>query len=150
MVLDAELSPSQMRNLEDVTGISVCDREAVIFKCFYEACQNTKGKIKKTDTTQRVKRSSCKQITLIGYTNAGKASLMNALAGVNLSAKDKPFGTLNSTTRCLSNHGGDVLLSDTVGFIRELERCTPNRGKQKEEHGTSQPRQSGKNQSRQN
>jgi GTP-binding protein HflX len=81
------------------------------------------SKIKKTDTTQRVKRSSCKRITLIGYTNTGKTSLMNALAGVNLSAEDKPFETLNSTTRCLSNHGGDVLLSDTVGFIRRL----PNR-----------------------
>jgi len=57
---------------------------------------------------------------LVGYTNAGKTSLMNALTSAGLSARDRPFETLDTTSRALTRHGGDVLLSDTVGFIRRL------------------------------
>jgi GTP-binding protein HflX len=57
---------------------------------------------------------------LVGYTNAGKTSLMNALATTDLSARARPFETLDTTTRCLTRHGGDVILSDTVGVIRRL------------------------------
>jgi GTPase len=57
---------------------------------------------------------------LVGYTNAGKTSLMNALTSSELSARDVPFETLDTTSRCLTRHGGDVILSDTVGFIRRL------------------------------
>jgi GTP-binding protein HflX len=56
----------------------------------------------------------------VGYTNAGKTSLMNALTDAGLLARDRPFETLDTTSRCLTRHGGDVLLSDTVGFIRRL------------------------------
>jgi GTP-binding protein HflX len=59
-------------------------------------------------------------VTLVGYTNAGKTSLMNALTNAGLSARDRPFETLDTTSRALTRHGGDVLLSDTVGFIRRL------------------------------
>jgi GTP-binding protein HflX len=59
-------------------------------------------------------------VALAGYTNAGKTSIMNALCDAGLSARDRPFETLDATTRCLTRHGGDVLLSDTVGFIRRL------------------------------
>jgi GTP-binding protein HflX len=59
-------------------------------------------------------------MVLVGYTNAGKTSLMNALTAAELSARDMPFETLDTTSRCLSRHGGDVLVSDTVGFIRRL------------------------------
>jgi GTP-binding protein HflX len=45
---------------------------------------------------------------------------MNALTAANLSARDMPFETLDTTSRCLTRHGGDVLVSDTVGFIRRL------------------------------
>ena len=45
---------------------------------------------------------------------------MNALTGASLSARDMPFETLDTTSRCLTRHGGDVLVSDTVGFIRRL------------------------------
>jgi GTPase len=45
---------------------------------------------------------------------------MNALTDAHLSARDMPFETLDSTSRCLTRHGGEVLLSDTVGFIRRL------------------------------
>jgi GTP-binding protein HflX len=70
--------------------------------------------------TQRKQRGACKRLVLVGYTNAGKTSLMNALTGARLSARQMPFETLDTTSRCLTRHGGDVLLSDTVGFIRRL------------------------------
>jgi len=57
---------------------------------------------------------------LVGYTNAGKTSLMNALTKAQLSARDMPFETLDTTSRCLTRHGGEVVISDTVGFIRRL------------------------------
>ncbi len=57
---------------------------------------------------------------LVGYTNAGKTSLMNALTSAELSARDMPFETLDTTSRCLTRHGGEVVISDTVGFIRRL------------------------------
>jgi GTP-binding protein HflX len=59
-------------------------------------------------------------VALVGYTNAGKTSLMNALTSAELSVRDRPFETLDTTSRCLTRHGGDVLLSDTVGFIRRM------------------------------
>src|SRR6185312_3400407 len=70
--------------------------------------------------TQRRMRAGCRRMALVGYTNAGKTSLMNALTGAGLSARDVPFETLDTTSRCLTRHGGDVIVSDTVGFIRRL------------------------------
>ena len=69
---------------------------------------------------QRRKRDRCKRIALVGYTNAGKTTLMNNLASTELLSQDAPFVTLDTTVRCLMRQGGDVLLSDTVGFIRRL------------------------------
>jgi GTP-binding protein HflX len=180
LVLDAELSPSQARNLEDTAGIPICDREAVILNVFLRHAktrrariqveiaqleylrprirgvgldmdQQTGGmtkargpgetasellarqldsrllelqkalkKLQVSSRTQRRRRAGCKTVSLIGYTNAGKTSLMNALTGAELSARDMPFETLDTTSRCLTRHGGEVLLSDTVGFIRRL------------------------------
>ncbi len=180
LVLDAELSPSQTRNLEDEAGIAVCDREAVILNVFLRhartrrariqveiaqlqylrprirgigldmdqqtgATKNARGpgetasellarkldrrlaeltkalrRIGTSGETQRRRRDACKRVALVGYTNAGKTSLMNALTSADLSARDMPFETLDTTSRCLTRHGGDVLLSDTVGFIRRL------------------------------
>ena len=74
----------------------------------------------RSDTTRRKARSSARRAVLVGYTNAGKTSLMNALTGAALSARDVPFETLDITSRCLTRYGGDVLLSDTIGFIRRL------------------------------
>ena len=182
LVLDAELTPSQMRNLEDVAGIPISDREAVILNVFLRHAKTRKAKIqveiaqleylrprirgvginmdqqiggikggrgpgetasellaRKLDVrlselnkaqrkfdrggeTQRQQRDSCKRIVLVGYTNAGKTSLMNALTSASLSARNMPFETLDTTSRCLSRYGGDVLLSDTVGFIRRLPK----------------------------
>jgi GTP-binding protein HflX len=180
LVLDAELSPSQTRNLEDATGLPICDREAVILNVFERHAttrrarmqveiahleylrprirgiglnmdQQTGGmskargpgetasellarrldgrladlrrglaQLKLSDAAQRKQRSDCSRVVLVGYTNAGKTSLMNALTSAGLSARDRPFETLETTSRALTRHGGDVLLSDTVGFIRRL------------------------------
>jgi GTP-binding protein HflX len=180
LVLDAELSPSQTRNLEEVTGLPICDREAVILNVFARHATTRRARIQveiahleylrprirglglnmdqqtggltkargpgetasellarrldgrladlrrgllrvgQSDSAQRKRRASCSRIVLVGYTNAGKTSLMNALTTAGLSTRDRPFETLDTTSRALSRHGGDVLLSDTVGFIRRL------------------------------
>lgn len=184
LVLDAELSPSQARNLEDAVGIAICDREAIILNVFVRHARTRRAKIqveiaqleylrprirgmgldmdqqtggnknargpgetaselmaRKLDgrlkelksalsvldvssKTQRQRRSDwssdCKRIALVGYTNAGKTSLMNALTNAALSARNMPFETLDTTSRCLTRHGGEVVVSDTVGFIRRL------------------------------
>ncbi len=76
--------------------------------------------VSRDSETQRRRRSRCTRIALVGYTNAGKTTLMNGLTQEQLSAADRPFETLDTTSRSLSRHGGDVLISDTVGFIRGL------------------------------
>lgn len=180
LVVDAELSPSQLRNLEDMTGFSVSDREAVILNVFHRNAKTQQariqveiahleylrprihglgldmdqqaggvmsargpgetasellarrldgrlavlrkafGRLRRAGETQRKGRDGCPRIVLVGYTNAGKTSLMNALTEAGLSARDAPFETLDTTSRALARHGGDVLISDTVGFIRRL------------------------------
>lgn len=60
-------------------------------------------------------------IAIVGYTNAGKSTLLNHLTGAGILAEDKLFATLDPTTRNLKLPGGqEVLLTDTVGFIRKL------------------------------
>lgn len=180
IVIDAELSPSQLRNLEDETGISVCDREAIILNVFLRNARSRQARIqveiarldylkprirgvgidmdqqvggiggsrgpgetasellaRKLDHRmealkkaarrmsagrgrQRRRRDESKRIVLVGYTNAGKTSIMNALTKESLSARSMPFETLDTTSRALARHGGDVIISDTVGFIRRL------------------------------
>ena len=72
--------------------------------------------------TQRERRVAgpAPLVALAGYTNAGKSSLMNALSGAGVSADDALFETLDPTTRRVACDGHEVLLSDTVGFIRSL------------------------------
>ncbi len=180
LVVDAELSPSQARNLEDVVGLAVCDREAVILNVFLRHARTASARIQveiahleylrprihglgidmdqqaggmmhargpgetasellarqldgrvaelrrrlarlaRAGDTQRRGREGCARIVLVGYTNAGKTSLMNGLTSAGLSARDVPFETLDTTSRRLASHGGAVILSDTVGFIRRL------------------------------
>ncbi len=180
LVLDAELTPSQTRNLEDALGMPLCDREAVILNVFLRHARTRRARIqveiaqleylrprirglgldmdqqtggnkyargpgetaselmaRKLDgrlkqlklslsgcetssQVQRQQRSQCQRVALVGYTNAGKTSLMNALTQAELSARDMPFETLDTTSRCLTRHGGEIVLSDTVGFIRRL------------------------------
>lgn len=180
LVMDAELSPSQTRNLEEATGFAICDREAVILNVFERRAATRRARLqveiahleylrprirglglnmdqqsgglakargpgetasellarrlddrladlrrgltqlKRSDRAQRQHREHAARVALVGYTNAGKTSLMNALTSAGLSARDRPFETLDTTSRSLARHGGDVLLSDTVGFIRRL------------------------------
>ena len=78
-------------------------------------------KIQKQRITQNKFREKAFRIALIGYTNAGKSTLMNILTNSNVLAEDKLFATLDTTTRKLPLKVGiPVLISDTVGFIRNL------------------------------
>ena len=73
--------------------------------------------------TQRAKRdrSELPKIAIVGYTNAGKSTLLNRLTGAGILAEDKLFATLDPTTRAYDLPSGrKVLLTDTVGFIRNL------------------------------
>ncbi len=65
-------------------------------------------------------RSELPRVALIGYTNAGKSTLFNALTGSNAYAADKLFATLDPTVRRIELPGGGVVLADTVGFVRDL------------------------------
>jgi GTP-binding protein HflX len=66
-------------------------------------------------------RAGIPVVAIVGYTNAGKSSLLNALTGAGVLVQDKLFATLDPTTRRLTLPAGrEVLLSDTVGFIRKL------------------------------
>lgn len=92
-----------------------------------DAIKRTKerlDKVKKQRTTQRRQRErrDAFNISLVGYTNAGKSSLFNALVKARAYAADQLFATLDTTTRqlYLGEAGRSVSLSDTVGFIRDL------------------------------
>ncbi|MEM7699400.1 MAG: GTPase HflX [Verrucomicrobiota bacterium] len=75
---------------------------------------------RKTQRKQRADEGIC-QASIVGYTNAGKSSLLNALAGAEVLAEDKLFATLDPTTRRIELPDGQpLLLTDTVGFVRNL------------------------------
>ncbi len=79
------------------------------------------ARIERQRETQREGRRDFFQITLVGYTNAGKSTLLNRLAGADAFVEDRLFATLDATTRSVKLPGGpDVLITDTVGFIRKL------------------------------
>jgi GTP-binding protein HflX len=70
---------------------------------------------------QRKGRRDCFKLSLVGYTNAGKSTLFNALAHAHVYVEDRLFATLDPTTRVIAVEGRvRVLLTDTVGFIRKL------------------------------
>ncbi len=183
VVFDGELSPSQIRNLEDALGgIPVIDRSMLILDIFALHAESGEGKLQvelaqlqytaprllgkggvlsrqgggigtrgpgetqlETDkrhlsrriqslrraldeiardrATQRQSRdrSGLCRVAIVGYTNAGKSTLLNTLTDAGILAEDKLFATLDATTRqCRLPSGKTVLLTDTVGFIRNL------------------------------
>jgi len=74
---------------------------------------------RKTMRAER-ERASLPTVALVGYTNAGKSTLLNALTGAEVGVRDRLFHTLDPTTRAWRLGGRDHLLTDTVGFIRKL------------------------------
>ncbi|MGE5499299.1 MAG: GTPase HflX [Syntrophothermus sp.] len=83
-----------------------------------------KGKLEKIESQRQTKSANRKNFfraSLVGYTNAGKSTLLNLLTDADVLAENKLFATLDSTTRALElSNNETVLLSDTVGFIRKL------------------------------
>jgi GTP-binding protein HflX len=79
------------------------------------------GDVSKARAVQRQARSRSFRASLVGYTNAGKSSLLRALSGADLFVEDRLFATLDSTTRAVPlGLGHEALVTDTVGFIRKL------------------------------
>ncbi len=182
VVCDDELSPVQLKNLEDALDIKVMDRTMVILDIFAARATTSEGKIqvelaqlkyraarlvglrsslsrlgggigtrgpgeKKLEMDRRLIHERIGQLkaeleevkrhrevqrrqrekthtpvaAIVGYTNAGKSTLLNYLTGAGILAEDKLFATLDPTTRALSLESGQqILLTDTVGFIRKL------------------------------
>ncbi|HCL05525.1 MAG TPA: GTPase HflX [Chitinophagaceae bacterium] len=78
------------------------------------------AEIDKQSFTQRKERGELIRVSLVGYTNVGKSTLMNLLSKSEVFAENKLFATLDTTTRKLVFENTPFLLSDTVGFIRKL------------------------------
>jgi GTP-binding protein HflX len=81
------------------------------------------AEMRRTRRNQRKarRRSRFRTVSIVGYTNAGKSTLLNRLTGAGVLVEDRLFATLDATTRRLPLPGGEtVLISDTVGFIRKL------------------------------
>jgi GTP-binding protein HflX len=180
VIVDTDLSPSQLRNLESASGVTVLDRTGVIIEIFSRHAKTKAARLQveiarltyvaprlretggsadrqgggiggkgagetaleldkrrirdrikelKTELSaignehavRRARRSQEITVALVGYTNAGKSSLMRALTGSDILVADKLFATLDTTVRPLYPESRPkVLVSDTVGFIKKL------------------------------
>ena len=175
IVIDHELSPRQLRNIERATSAEVLDRTGVIIEIFHRHASSRPARLQveiarltyvaprlretgggerqrgrgagessleldrrkirdriselKTELaaidgeskTRRAKRQEALRVALVGYTNAGKSSLMRALTGSPVFIADKLFATLDTTVRALWPESQPrILVSDTVGFIKKL------------------------------
>ncbi|MCI4454043.1 MAG: GTPase HflX [Thermodesulfobacterium sp.] len=182
LIFDRELTPSQVRALNEATDLRVIDRTQLILDIFAQRAKSREGKIQveiaqlryalprlraKDDAFSRLtggiggrgpgetklevdrhrirdriarlkqelesiseeralrrkrrKKLNFKVVALIGYTNAGKTTLLNRLSHSDYLAEDKLFATLDPVTKAVRTPSGKVfLLTDTVGFIREL------------------------------
>ncbi|MDZ4120881.1 MAG: GTPase HflX [Candidatus Cloacimonadaceae bacterium] len=186
LIINEELSPMQVRNIEKKYEITVIDRTEVILSIFHDHAKTKeaklqvrlaelqyqlprlrrlwghfdkeRGSVRSTGgsaargmgekqieidkrlirtqisrirkaigmivhqkETQRKQRTKAKKICLVGYTNAGKSTLFNALTDAGVLVEDKLFATLDSTTRQLKmTSGSPLVISDTVGFISNL------------------------------
>ena len=78
------------------------------------------ARIDRQRSTQRKGRRDATRVSLVGYTNVGKSTLLNMLTGADVLVEDMLFATLDSTVRSVDIESREVLFSDTVGFIRKL------------------------------
>ncbi|CAM4233975.1 GTPase HflX [Corallococcus sp. ZKHCc1 1396] len=176
VVVDHELSPGQLRNLEKATGAMVLDRAGVIVDIFHRHAKSHEARmqveiarlnylaprlressggrerqqgrgsgdsaveldrrkirdrlaelreglaaIQKDQDHRRYARRDQLRVALVGYTNAGKSSLMRALTGSTVLVADQLFATLDTTVRAMQPETRPrILVSDTVGFIQKL------------------------------
>ena len=182
IICDDELSPVQLKNLEDILDTKVMDRTMVILDIFAARASTSEGKLqvemaqlkyrmtrlaglgttlsrlgggigtrgpgeKKLETDRRIIKDRLSKLSnelkevenhrnvlrsrrvntttpvvaIVGYTNAGKSTLLNKLSDAGVISEDKLFATLDTTTRSkILPNGEKVLLTDTVGFIRKL------------------------------
>lgn len=80
----------------------------------------SKVEVQRTQMRRARVRSELPRVALVGYTNAGKSTLFNALSGADAYAADQLFATLDPTVRRIELPGGGIVLADTVGFVRDL------------------------------
>ncbi len=182
VVFDNELSPGNIRALEDIIGVTVLDRSALILDIFAQRAKTKEGRlqvelaqyqyllprlsgmgaslsrqgggigtrgpgetklesdrrhireriarlqqeiqqVRQVRSVQRERRikNSVPVVAIVGYTNAGKSTLLNHLTGAGIPANNRLFDTLDTTSRLLSvSDNLDVVLTDTVGFIAKL------------------------------
>ena len=123
IICDDELSPAQLRNLEDVLDTKKIETDRRIIRDRISHLSAELKEIKSHRDIQRQNRenSSTPVAAIVGYTNAGKSTLLNRLTDAGVLSEDKLFATLDPTTRALKLANGEkVLLTDTVGFIRKL------------------------------
>ena len=76
--------------------------------------------IRKQRELRRKARTNTYNISIVGYTNAGKTTLLNTMKGLELETKDSPFTTVSTTTRNLTVNGEDMTISDSVGFVFDI------------------------------
>ena len=180
VLFDHDLSPSQLRNLENATGVEVLDRSSVIVNIFQRHARTREARlqveiarlgylaprlratggggdrqrggiggkgagessleldrrrvrdriaelkrelvnVQREVDNRRARRSQQDTVALVGYTNAGKSSLMRKLTGSEVLVKDQLFATLETTVRVLKPETRPkILISDTVGFVKKL------------------------------
>ena len=95
-------------------------------RLIHERISQLKSELKKVESHRELIRKSRDEnlafnVAIVGYTNAGKSTLLNKLTDANILAEDKLFATLDPTTRKLKlGSGQEILVTDTVGFIRKL------------------------------
>ncbi len=121
--LDRETSSGSSPLGSRGTGETQLESDRRIIRRRIDRLEEELVEVRRSRATQRSlrQRQGVPVAALVVYTNAGKSTLLNALTGADIPARDRLFDTLDTTTRRLTlENGRQVLLSDTVGFIRKL------------------------------